>query len=110
MAGQATHIIPITVAAQRELSKRGGRDAGARVRVADEAAVATAVEAGVRAGVGGKVAVSAPPNTASLPVVGNSERDLGVRGGGPPCCVGRFDRGRVHVSEHLWYVRYSLAT
>jgi hypothetical protein len=107
MSGPATHIIPVTVAAQRELSKRGGRDAGARIRVADEATVATTVETGVRAGVSGKVAVSAPPNTASLPVVGNSERDLGIRSSGPPCCVGRFDRGCVHVSEHLWCVRYS---
>ena len=43
--------------------------------VAQEAAVAPAVKAGVGAGVGGEVAVAATPDPARLPVVGDGEGD-----------------------------------
>jgi hypothetical protein len=103
---------------ERELGERRGRDARAGVRVADEAAVAAAVEARVRAVVVGEVAVttglkrgqtarctnktpSAYPDTASTPVVRDGERDGRVRVLCPAGGLRRHGVADVQVSEHL---------
>jgi len=91
-------VVVVSTRAQSELGKSSRRDAGAGGRIADQPAVAPAVQAGVGRSRAVEGAVPTGPDTARGPVVGNGEADRGIRSGLPS----RGVRGRVCrvLSEH----------